>query len=456
MASLSFILISMKKFFLFRRKEVSKASTFASDTGEGVDIFGVAADLLAFMTAEQGAVKMVFNNATPYEDNNLVDGDSMQKSSVTVSCEEGKEMDVIESIMVFIGRDGKTNIMKFDAVSNFSNLSDLRLGDVSDVVSQVRKSPVERATGKKSTKTFIGGTAATAFGTPNTIQGIDFESSENKPIVDFNESGITVSAGVSINGWTNSGTGGSTYNASVNGTPTKLTTVGREGSGVATVAADVTTTQYFILANQLEVGDDFTMYMVLSNTPSDILTLNNGRIAKGNVFGGDDATSFGLGGSESDASENLFAIRFDTFTGDPAKAPGNPPQSVTDENDVETMQVLVVRRTKDDVIFIHDASGQIISTFEKETGESVVRTIQTRYGAVVQQPSDQDSSSRSLNESGRLDGVLAIKNFGGAPNAPSPKFTGHIARFGVIQKDIGTENAASLAQDLHDLYKPIS
>ena len=62
MASLSFILISMKKFFLFRRKEVSKASTFASDTGEGVDIFGVAADLLAFMTAEQGAVKMVFNN----------------------------------------------------------------------------------------------------------------------------------------------------------------------------------------------------------------------------------------------------------------------------------------------------------------------------------------------------------------------------------------------------------
>ena len=68
----------------------------------------------------------------------------------------------------------------------------------------------------------------------------------------------------------------------------------------------------------------------------------------------------------------------------------------------------------------------------------------------------QESSSRSLNESGRLDGVLAIKNFGGAPGSPEPKFAGHIARFGVIQKDIGTENAASLAQDLHDLYKPIS
>lgn len=449
----------MKKFFLFRRKEVSKASTFASDTGEGVDIFGVAADLLAFMTAEQGGIRMVFNNATPYEDNNLVDGDSMQKSSVTVSCEEGKEMDVIENIMRFVGSDNKYNILKFDAVEGFSNLSNLSLDSISDVVSQVRKNPVERATGKKSTKTFIGGTAATAFGSPNTIQGIDFESSENKPVIDFNESGITVSAGVSINGWTNSGTGGSTYNASVNGTPTKLTTVGREGSGVATVAADVTTTQYFILANQLEVGDDFTMYMVLSNTPSDILTLNNGRISKGNVFGGDDATSFGLGGSESDASENLFGIRFDTFTGDPAKAPGNLPQSVTDEADVETMQVLVVRRTKDNVIFIHDASGQIISTFEKEETSPITRTVTSEYGSLSAPPPttlDEESASRSLNESGRLDGVLAIKNFGGAPNAPSPKFIGHIARFGVIQKDIGTENAASLAQDLHDLYKPIS
>ena len=150
----------------------------------------------------------------------------MQKSSVTVSCEEGKEMDVIESIMVFIGRDGRTNIMKFDAVSNFSNLSDLRLGDVSDVVSQVRKSPVERATGEVY-EDFYWRHLWYAFGSPNTIQGIDFESSENKPVIDFNESGITVSSGVSVNGWTNSGTGGNTYDATTNGTPTKLTTVGR-------------------------------------------------------------------------------------------------------------------------------------------------------------------------------------------------------------------------------------
>ena len=451
----------MKKFFLFRRKEVSAASTFASDTGEGVDIFGVSADLLAFITAEEGAIRLVFNNATPYEDNNLVDGDSMQKSSVTVSCDAGKEMDVIENIMRFVGSENKYNVLKFDAVEGFSNLKNINLQGVSDVVSQVRKNPVERATGKKSTKTFIGGTAATAFGTPNTIQGIDFQSSENKPIVDFNESGITVSAGTSINGWTNSGTGGATYNATTSGTPVKLTTVGRTGSGVSTVAASLSSTQYFILANQLEVGNDFTMYMVVSSTPSNILN-NSGKVTKGNIYGGDDGTSFGLGGIDSDAAQGLFSIRFDTFTGAPAYAPNNVGQSVTDENDVETIQVLVVRRDKNNIIFIHDLSGQIISSFKPVSQEAATPPSQVavqQYSSPTQvknPPPQKTPQSRSLNESGRLDGVLAVKNLGGAPSAPQAKFIGHIARFGVIQKDIGTESASSLAQDLYDLYNPIS
>ena len=459
MASLSFILISMKKFFLFRRKEVSKASTFASDTGEGVDIFGVVADLLSFMTAEEGAVKLVFNDATPYEDNSLVDGDSMQKTSVMISCEVGKEIDVIENIMAFMGRDGRENIMKFDSVSSFSNMrSGVDLSSVSDIVSQVRKSPVERATGKKSTKTFIGGTAATAFGTPNTIQGIDFGSTENKPIVDFHEGGIGVSSGTSINAWTNAGTGSTTYNATTSGTPTKLTTVGREGSGVATVAADVDTTQYFILGTELLVGEDFTMYAVLSNTPSDILNLNAGRVTKGNFFGSDDGTSFGFEGLESDASNNLFSIRFNTFTGGPAQGTGNVAQKVTQEDDVNTMSVVIIRRTAEKIIFIHDASGAIISQIDppsgvSQTAMSLAQT-STTYGGSISFETSVDSTS--INASGRTDGVLAIKNFGGAPSSPQVKFSGHIARFGVIKRDIGTEAAASLAQDLHDLYKPIS
>ena len=61
-----------------------------SDTGEGLDVFCVTADLFAFMTAATGRVKIYFNNATIYEESNLVDGESFQKTSVSVACEEEK------------------------------------------------------------------------------------------------------------------------------------------------------------------------------------------------------------------------------------------------------------------------------------------------------------------------------------------------------------------------------
>jgi hypothetical protein len=434
----------MKKFFLFRRQKVSKSSTFASDSGIGVDLFGVPADSLSFMTAELGKINMVFNNTTPYEDNNLVDGDSMQKSSVIVSCEEGQEMEVMESIMRFINQDrpGAFNIMKFDAVDGFSNLKNLNLSGISDVTARVRKTPVERSSGEPSTKTFIGGTAGTAFGSPNSIQGVDFGSSELKPIIDYNESGITVSAGTSINGWTNSGTGGTDYDCTTNGTPTKLTTVGRAGSGVATEAADVTTTQYFILATQLEIKGEFTMYVVLGEVPSNILTYNAGRVMRGNIYGGDDGTSVGFGGGLDDLSNNQFIFRGDTHTGEPAKADGHFAQTTTDEDELRTFDVFVMRRTEDDVIFVHDYTGEIIATFDSDARTEASTGI--------------EESSRSVNESGRLDGNLAVKNFGGAPLSDDPKFAGHIARFGVIAKDGGTEFASKLAIQLTRLYQPIS
>ena len=432
----------MRKFFLFRRQEVSRSSTFASDSGTGVDIFGVPADLLAFMSAELGKVKIVFNNATPYEENNLVDGDSMQKTSVTVSCTDGKEADVIESIMRFIGSEGpRFNVMKFDAVEGFSNLEGVTTTGITDILSQVRKTPVERTSGDSSSKTFIGGTSGTAFGSPNSIQGIDFGSTANKPIVDYNESGITVSAGTSINGWTNSGTGGATYDCTTNGTPTKLTTVGRAGSGVNTVAADVTSSQYFVIGTELEVAGPFTTYMVLADNPSSIITQKGGRVMKGNIFGGADGTSFGIVGTIEDASQNLFSVRGDTFTGLPAQAPGNVAQQETEEDLIRTIDVFVLRRDEFDVMFIHDHTGEIIATFDEST--------------VFSADTDVDGP-KSVNDSGRQDGNLAIKNFGGAPLSPEPKFAGHIARFGVIKNDIGTERAALLATDLHDLYKPIS
>ena len=131
---------------------------------------------------------------------------------------------------------------------------------------------------------------------------------------------------------------------------------------------------------------------------------------------------------------------------------------LTQEDDVNTISVVIIRRTAENIIFIHDASGAIISQITPPSGVSQTAVNQaqtsTTYGGSIVFDTSVDSTS--INASGRTDGVLAIKNFGGAPSSPQDKFQGHIARFGVIKRDIGTEAAASLAQDLHSLYKPIS
>ena len=78
----------MKKFFLFKRKDVSASSSSTSDNGEGLDILAVATDSLAFMTASLGRVHIVFNDASIYEDSNLLDGESCVVGEDDNQCHE--------------------------------------------------------------------------------------------------------------------------------------------------------------------------------------------------------------------------------------------------------------------------------------------------------------------------------------------------------------------------------
>ena len=109
------------------------------------------------------------------------------------------------------------------------------------------------------------------------------------------------------------------------------------------------------------------------------------------------------------------------------------------------------------MVFVHDYTGAIVGTFDEEKDTDPSSAVFTSVSK-----DSTDTASKSLNEAGRLDGVLAIKNFGGAPgvdytgDSSDPKFAGKIARFGVIEKDIGTERGALLATNLYDFYKPIS
>ena len=139
----------MKKFFLFKRNAISASSTTASDTGDGLDILAVSVDQIAYMTAELGRVVIVFNNATAFEDNGLLEGESFKKTTVSVACEEGGEADLIESIMKFVSSQSvKTNVMRFDAVEGKTNVPGVELSSLSDIVSEVKERPTIRATGE--------------------------------------------------------------------------------------------------------------------------------------------------------------------------------------------------------------------------------------------------------------------------------------------------------------------
>ena len=82
----------MKKFFLFKRNDISLSSTSVSDTGEGLDVLAVPTDSLAFLTAETGSVTIYSMTLLFIEENNLLDGEAFEKSSVSVSCDDGKEL----------------------------------------------------------------------------------------------------------------------------------------------------------------------------------------------------------------------------------------------------------------------------------------------------------------------------------------------------------------------------
>tara|TARA_X000001382_G_scaffold106933_1_gene82455 strand:- start:168 stop:1796 length:1629 start_codon:yes stop_codon:yes gene_type:complete len=177
-----------EKFFLFKRKDpsISGGSLF-SDSGKGISVVSIPAKSLAYMAATNGGVTFFFNNASPFEENNLtVDGQSFEKTSVFVSCESGKEADFMEDIINFVNRETAKSVMKFDATG-----VDNTFGAKTDrptIDAKVRSLPVKRSlTGAEAISR--DNDPATVVG--NTIKGrgintqIDFFDVSNKPVFDI-------------------------------------------------------------------------------------------------------------------------------------------------------------------------------------------------------------------------------------------------------------------------------
>ena len=415
----------MKKFFLFKRKDVSASSSSVSDNGEGVDILAVAADSLAFMTASLGRVHIVFNDATIYEENSLLEGESLKKTSVSVACEEGKEASVIESIMKFVSSEKTTtNIMRFDAVDGKATIGAAKVNSFTDVVSEVKQLPTVRTTQEISKKTFIGGTAGTALGTGTIIADIDFGEG-NKPVIDLNETGLSESGG-NVNGWTNNGSGGSTYNIAsgkVTGTIPLDTSTGRSNNGLSTQAADMGPVTNFELDNTYTQSGPFTMFAVIGKSTSDIQDNPKfGFLVQGTTSG---SGTQGLTFMFSDPFDNNnFYFQFAGEKGGFFKAPTASPiiDSSLPAAEMRTAYVFVIRRDSSSNIYIYDTTGTAVAFAPANTSGTY-----------------------------RTDSKVIVEHLG---NGQGEKFQGNLARFGVIDRDIGSPAAAQLAIDLTNKYTP--
>ena len=103
----------MKKFFLFRRSDPVGPVKRFSQNGKDISILGIPAEQIAFISAGSGEVNLTFNNAGIYEENELFVGDSIEKTNVSIACEEGTEMTLVERIMSFVCNGTSKTILKF-------------------------------------------------------------------------------------------------------------------------------------------------------------------------------------------------------------------------------------------------------------------------------------------------------------------------------------------------------
>jgi|11BtaG_2_1085332.scaffolds.fasta_scaffold00250_10 hypothetical protein len=432
----------MEKFFLFRKEEINDNSARASDTGVGLSVLAIPTKHVSFITAQKGAVIITFNDASLYEHIELFDSEAIEKTSVTISCNTGEEFGLLENIISFMSSSNKSTI-KFDVVEENSTFKKAVLSSSQDIEAKIKVNPIQRTTGKIS-----NGSQATEF--QGTLGEIFF--GESLPALDFNHEGLAGYAdGDEITAWANAGTGGSTYSIAANvGDPTNETGL-TAGRGLAKVNATIAFDDYFVVPNAYKVRNDYTIYMAV--------TVNLNAEGMGVIYGDDSGETMGFcfGNAQYDASGgidkaapafNTFKIRHDERTGEPAKASTsdsqngtveyNFPEILIDTDSGETLQVFIIRRDKDFNMYLHNREGHLVSFIPSFT-------VLDSIGGVSTGSSNMTDGNLLIEQIGSGGGIVAT-------SGSSLSFNGHLARFGVIERDIGANASANLAKDLFELY----
>ena len=427
----------MNKYFIFRREEVTTASITASDTGVGMSVFAVPAENVSYMSAERGKVFIVFNNATLYQEANLRDGESIKKSAVTIGCPEGEETQFIEDIASFITGETQRNIMRFDVLSNKSTFKLADTKDADSITPVISTRPINMQTGDIS-----GYTVRQTEAGNSVIAGIDFGA--NQPIVDYNHTGLaSYSDGTEIahsgNGWDNGGSGGATYDISTNVGAPVVRDPASNDRGLSEKGIQFAEGDHLIVPT-LSVDRDYTLYVVFSTQYTASLFTPYFSVLYGDAAG----ETLGPGGRFTDSGPagktaldtNRFSFRHSGQTGPVAEAFGDG--RILDDDltnpSFNPCHVFVIRRDEDNNMIVHNRDGDV---------EVVIPAV----------PISEESPLPSAT-SGSTKGKLKIERLGTTFDISTNHFhKAVLARFGVISKDIGTNESAKLASDLFSLYK---
>lgn len=447
----------MSKFFLFKQAPESLSSVRISNTGKGISSMAIPSDNLSFISSAAGSVTFTFNDSNIIEQSLLIEGESIEKTNVTVACKEGEEADLMQSVLGFISRDSNNNILLFDAVNKVSNFDQVDFPDTEPIVIKVPSSPINTFTNVLSF-----GDEEQEF--RNIIAGVNFGSTKNLPIVDYNDTGVQATNGGNPTAddddgtfaWVNNGTGGVTYDIANSGSGagavTRIdaeSTLTRAGTGLATISAGIAFNAFLKMPSALRVKDDYTVYMTFGNALSGIPGYNSRNM--GFMYGSNDGSCYGIQQNfirsstaaptdiEPMGKEDVLQIRHDGLTGKPAEAEIKnytfPVIDASDSANDQVCYVFVIRRDKKSNIFVHNHLGDVVAEFPALKTKKV-----------------------KASTSGRTDGDLLIETIGAVDVIDSPTqfggFGGNLARFGVIEKDIGNDQAVIISQQLFARYNP--
>jgi len=414
-----------EKYFLFQREPVTEYSSTESNTGDGLSVIAIPSDKIANITAKKGIVVFRFHGAGIYDSYGGSENEGLPNVKIEVACEAGNEVALIEQVLTFISRETSRSIMKFDVVSATSTFPLAKVSAPEDLKSLVPKQPVVLATQVVSNdpaNTDITSTATT------TIAGVTFPSASTQPTIDYADTGLTGTIGSNVGSshtWTNLGTGGTTYDINADtGNPQHSRA---RNNNLATDAVTITAVDALHLNNKLTVAGEYTMYMVYGLTA---------RVQMYPIYGSSSSAAKGFGRG---STEDVMSFSFDTGSAAPANVLTNTTDYDTKASrlqdpkldNIETLgvtnagaqicSVWVIRRDKDFNIYIHDYQGDVIGYIP-----------------------------RKVDGTERTDGDLSVDRLGG--DGTGTEWKGELARFGVIESDIGRGEAARIARELFTRY----